>query len=696
MRAHLPPLLILLAACAGSASDDPSTDDVDTDSDTPVDTEVDLSADLATRAPFTAPTDPFEGEDDVACGVIDAVRCQGAVQQVCAPYDPGTGTFPDDVDPLQLRAWHYDRWFDLYHSPDGQTSSRDLTPGFGPGTPEATWAARDAFDGWDGYGDSAIWTGVAAHAAMLRWLATGTEPDRLRFEAEVRAILSQFEVTDAVGMLARAHFLIVPDGTPPSADHLTLTASQADDTIRFVARDPSFAPDLPVAYAYGVPDGQGGTATGVVGWQGNPSIDQYTGAMVTLPAAWDLLDDPDLKDRIAAQLTGYLRRLQRVEIRNLLSRPDLAEAAAAALGGGSVDALDLETLDTIVLFALPAYNHTNEDTFPHDAPTDLPTEPTLVLDAGSSTFLADLFGLIARLQAGRRDSWDHVYAPSVRGGDAVHMTHLALMAWHMTGDDRYRAFLVDDLLGTIHTDRVAQTLGALVMPPWCRPYYGDHITLPPLWALLNLLDDGPLRDRLVTAMTADGDGKLNADLGNAKFDLMIADDLPPGDTRRAALEAEAMTLLTELGGNGGVLDEPRRTYTITEETLEATLGSPLPVRCPTTAERAMCEDGFTALGITIPGTSITHTCVGSDLECVMDDGACAFAIATEPLPVGLRRWQDFLWQRSPVELGAVYAPEGRRSSPGLDLTESYWLARVRGVAPDTGLVLAWEDAGFCE
>ena len=69
----------------------------------------------------------------------------------------------------------------------------------------------------------------------------------------------------------------------------------------------------------------------------NSSIDQYSGPMVALPAAWGLLRDDGVKDRVAHQLTCYLKRLQRIEVRNLQQRPDLFEAVMAALGGVNGD-----------------------------------------------------------------------------------------------------------------------------------------------------------------------------------------------------------------------------------------------------------------------------------------------------------------------------------------------------------------------
>lgn len=682
---------ILLAGCP--AKDEPVDTDVGPESDT------DPGLVLATRAPVPeVPVDPLEGTGVEGCVLIEQTRCEGGEKQVCAIYDVDEAVFPVSPDAGLRRAFLYDRWFDLYHSPDGQTANREMDAGFAPGTPEADWSDPEAFDRWDGFGDSAIWTAIATNAAMWRWLTTGTAADRARFERQLRASLTQFEVTGVEGYLARAHFLAVPDGTPASPEHLVLTTSQAEDPIRFVARDPSAAPDLPAAYATGVPDGQGGIATGTVMWQGNPSIDQYTGPMTVYPTAFGLVD-ASLQDRIATQMTCYLKRLDRYEIRNLQGNPELLEAALAALGGagGAVDEdLDVESLDTIVLFALPAYNKTNEDDDPGACPEGLPVEPVATLDATSDTFVPDLLTLAARLAKGFPNGIDHLYAPSVRGGDAVHLLHLAAMGWHMTGDEAYKRFFEEDLVAGIGALSVANSLGSLVQNPWCRPFFGDHITLPPLWALIGLLDEGPVRDELVRALVEEGHGRIADGLANAKFDLMIADRLPEGDPLRDALLDEVRDVMAVMGGNGGDLDDPRRTYTLLDEDYEALLGADFDPVCPTGAQRASCEDGLTVLGITVPGESITHPCAGMPSECDLGDGQCAWPMNATALPPTARAWEDFLWQRNPFKLYAVYGEEGRRSSPGLDLAETTWLARHRGVLGDGARqVLAWKDDGTC-
>jgi hypothetical protein len=75
---------------------------------------------------------------------------------------------------------------------------------------------------------------------------------------------------------------------------------------------------------------------------------------------------------------------------------------------------------------------------------------------------------------------------------------------------------------------------------------------------------------------------------------------------------------------------------------------------------------------------------------------CTQAIASQGLPPDLRRYGDFMWQRSPFDIGAAYGVEGHRQSPGRDLSEPYWMARHYGyITEGRGQVLAWREVGNC-
>ncbi len=50
------------------------------------------------------------------------------------------------------------------------------------------------------------------------------------------------------------------------------------------------------------------------------------------------------------------------------------------------------------------------------------------------------------------------------------------------------------------------------------------------------------------------------------------------------------------------------------------------------------------------------------------------------------RLRAYLWQRDPFSMTHSLWQDGLEQSPGIDLTESCWLARMYG------LVLAWRDS----
>jgi hypothetical protein len=160
---------------------------------------------------------------------------------------------------------------------------------------------------------------------------------------------------------------------------------------------------------------------------------------------------------------------------------------------------------------------------------------------------------------------------------------------------------------------------------------------------------------------------------------------------------ESLESVRSLGGNGGVLMDPRRKYTLDSQWVIDNLPDGIEVDCPTAEERAFCEDGYEFMGIPVPGETISFECSGAADECVLDDGLCATAFASEPMPMEYRVWEDFLWQRDPFKLGRSFGVEGEGQSPGLDLIEIFWLARTYGFLENgEGQVLAWEETGSCE
>ncbi|MCB9531747.1 MAG: hypothetical protein H6700_08285, partial [Myxococcales bacterium] len=216
---------------------------------------------------FAAPADPLAESDVESCAVYRETRCVDGHIETCQVYDTDTEEWITEPDDLTRRAFLYDRWYDLYSSPSGQTAERIFTEEMPAGTPEEIWSDPANFAGWGGGGDSAIWTGTALNAYILRYLSTGTEADYARMEEKTRVMLNFFEVTRIPGYLARFHYLVVPPGTPQDPDYY-FRYDTSDNLDERDIEDPATLDFLPEIYTSGL---------GTPRWSGDPSIDQYNG-----------------------------------------------------------------------------------------------------------------------------------------------------------------------------------------------------------------------------------------------------------------------------------------------------------------------------------------------------------------------------------------------------------------------------------
>ncbi|MGM0578898.1 MAG: hypothetical protein ACQEXJ_24460, partial [Myxococcota bacterium] len=143
---------------------------------------------------------------------------------------------------------------------------------------------------------------------------------------------------------------------------------------------------------------------------------------------------------------------------------------------------------------------------------------------------------------------------------------------------------------------------------------------------------------------------------------------------------------------------PRRTYDLSRQTVIDGFPEGTTVRCPTAEEREACEQGGDFFGVPLEGEIISRECDGRPGECTFEsDDTCADGIASDGLPPSLRIYADFMWQRSPFEIGYSTGLEGGKQSPGRDLSEPYWMARFYDyITAGDGQVLAWEDVGACD
>ncbi len=649
---------------------------------------------------------PLTNSGPQSCALYEEERCVDSTAQTCTVYDTDAQSFPETIDPLFEQTLLFDRWYDLYGSPAGLAAERVFNRSVAPNETEEDWGTRASFASYVGVGDATIWTGAAATASAFRYATTGTDADYERMEQITRNLLRNFEVTGVKGYVARNHFLLVPPGTP-NTDAFIMRAENADMPGQ---RDnpiinPNAISGLPEAYKNGVPDGKGGTVIGKPMWNGHPSIDQYTGPMMAFPIVYDLLRDEPLKKSIAEQLTCYLKRLGRIEIINLDQNPKLQQDVATFFVGAGLNLddrdIDVKELNRIVVYYNRGINKTNFASFDKSCPNSVATVADRVLDAADGDeFIVQLLELGADLESNsdRENQIDHMYAVNIRGADASHLMHLATMAYYFTGDEQYLDFLFDELIGNLNAVEVANSMRMFSMPKWCDNFYGDHITYTTHWQFVSMLRDSPLKTDMQIAMRDELWRKALKNFNNAHFNILYASVVPETlEPERATLIEQAITTLGDIGGQGyagGIYNAPRRNYALSRSFVVDNLPEGITVHCPTEEERAVCEINGTFFGVPIPAKSISRACNGSAGECTFDDGQCTNGVASEGLPPSLRQYADFLWQRDPFSFGDGGGQV--RQSPGIDLSEPFWIARYFGfTTAGTNQVLAWRDSGSC-
>src|SRR4051794_13821915 len=93
---------------------------------------------LATRAPLgKPPADPLAGKGGESCAGYREEQGQGGGARPREIYAPAGGSFGARPAPLLVRAFLFDRWYDLYQQPDGQTAERRFDGPVPAGTPES-------------------------------------------------------------------------------------------------------------------------------------------------------------------------------------------------------------------------------------------------------------------------------------------------------------------------------------------------------------------------------------------------------------------------------------------------------------------------------------------------------------------------------------------------------------------------------
>ena len=586
----------------------------------------------------------------------------GAVQdgQRCQSYDTRAKAFVQP-DALLGRVQTYERYLDQYFTINGQAVERRTTQAMAPGTPEAVWTDPATLGSYEDLGDSAIWTGTATTAAAMRYAATGSPADKSRLEQYVRAALSQYDATGMDGYISRFHFAGAPAGTPLQNGKAIIPADAS-------------AFEIPADKLAGFPDYY--TKPGFrPSWYGHVSIDAYSGSMHAFPLAYSLLDDPQLKARMARHYGCFLKRLKVLRITNLSKNTALQGVLAQYIGANAKllqldpEDPDITKVDEVWGFYLPQYNVNSAASYPRECPAQLATGPAREQDSVDVTTVGwegKLLTLFLRQKDGgnETDAIDFAYFTSVRAGDAAMLMAYAMNAYYMTGDPAFLKWRDETLVGKANAREVSRTIGAFKLPKACNSYFRTHNVYTATFVRSLIETDTSFTHYLFEKKLA---AKELSGLDDSLFAIQMAAAV---GTRGPALDA-ALSALQSFGGSPDFLADPRRDYDVDNE---ANPPAGINVAPPSAADAKLCSDGFTLLGVHIPGNPPSPS----------------ERFADQALPVMRRPVKNFMWEKDPFWAVRKQGTDGgRQHYQGLDLTEPYWIARAFKLIPDPHIVLAW-------
>jgi hypothetical protein len=643
---------------------------------------------LETAPLLVAPSDPTENSGVESCSLVDETRNVEGITQICAPWDPATLSFPQEVPVAVTRAFTQDRYHDRYFLIDGSGLNFRTVDEMPAGTPESVWGSAEQFDHWDDWGDAAYYTGWFLYAAAHRYATTGTAADHDRMVDLVERQLLNWRVSGAPGAMFRAPFAMLEQGIAVPTGQREYNLHEHKDRSNHViyALDDNAQAWLPTYYRDGV-DVDGTHYATVPTAEGSPSLDAYSGGLLGLTHAWDLLDDQNtgLRDEITETVRCHLNRYKKLRIRNVQSNPEVTSLIGVLTQAGTFttdsDDFDIGGQDTLygyVMEAVPPQDG-DDSQFEWGCAEGPPraVDPQYDFDASSSWFLADILALGVRLTGAGDQPIDFVYFTSIRGADAAYMIHLAVTAWALTGDDRYLEMLRDDLIGEQFALELVNTLGNFQVPDFCEDWIGTDLVHPVIQATI--------------ARLGFNDDLLSASLERAlreefRFDQLSTDGQSWFMTTYAsvadaaqdpALEEDLDAALADLSGyiqSEGFPFDPKRAL---NRDYVAAPESWTELRYPTPEEIDVCEQDLEVLGIVLEGEPIDP-----------DDPINATAV-----PAGRRLKENQIWHFTPYRLHRDFGSRHQRTHESfIDWTVPTWFARSAGQLDDhEGMVLAWQE-----
>ncbi|MDP8224939.1 MAG: hypothetical protein P9L99_16385 [Candidatus Lernaella stagnicola] len=274
-------LAIFCATCgvlAGCDDDDGAPTAIDEISDIDDDTDAECDDDAIDD-------DDNNDDNDTDDDTIDDDDTSPLPDDYLAPWPQSNIETPDydespPAGPLRAKAVAYDDWYDQWHAPEyGGTLTAYFT--------DETRSTVDAYHHW---ADSCIWTSTYAVSQMMRYHVTAESEAKQQATRAVETLLDQADITDVPGLIARYY-------GPQEATH--------PGHVNWIYEGDQWC-DLPEQErCYHI---ESGPYAGDF-WWGGTSRDQYTGWLFAMSYAFDLLDDEDLRDRLATTVVRVLHEL---------------------------------------------------------------------------------------------------------------------------------------------------------------------------------------------------------------------------------------------------------------------------------------------------------------------------------------------------------------------------------------------------
>ncbi|MCB9666133.1 MAG: hypothetical protein H6732_18640 [Alphaproteobacteria bacterium] len=678
------PRTLLLSLCLACAAPDAGKGDTDSTADT-VETAVPgLATRWAARPLLTAPA-PVLPTSVESCGVVQATRCVDGQPQVCAATDaagaPAAASLP------RQRAWVLDRQLDLFFRRDASVLTFETDVAMDPGTPEAVWAAPEHFTEWADHGDAAYHMGHLTWAAALRYALTGSEADYARMVDHVERQLVNWRVSGARGSMVRAPFGMLDPGVDVPQGHPELGLhdhKERTNHVIYTLTDDALA-HLPDHYDGPLEvDGQTLQVTGTA--EGSPSLDAYSGALLGLLHAHDLLrpEDAGLAEEIADDVVCHLHRYRRLRISNLQAAEGIRLALSSLLGTGTYAAeegeLDLSGIDVIhgyVMDAVPP-DGVPDGTYERGCREGPPrtVDPELDLDASEPGFIFTLLDLVRRMQGLGDHPIDFVYFTNLRAGDALYVLDLAVQAWWLTGDEAYLELIEEDLVAEQGLLDVLPTLDHFRLPDFCGDWIGNDLVHPIARMILDRLEDHdqPVARAVVETMTESYRFGVLETQGNSFFQLTYAAYADP--LLDPTLDETTAAALADVAG---YVPEPDHPFDPKRARTRDWTDSGLPwvqPREPSADDLVTCTQDVEVLGITIAAPGLVDT-----------------VLNTTPVPAGYRTKETEIWHFNPFRLRRGFGNSGRGHELFTDYTLPYWMAAVDGRWEAEAVGLAWQPGG---